>query len=552
MNSNQNTVNKFLVVGSGLSALGSIKALNKMGIVPDVFDTSIEIEQEIIEVKDRLKNLNQKDWNESDINKILIAPGQNKKIFSIPRKTVLNSSFFYGESQGISDIKSSGILPPFSYALGGLAEGWGAAFLPPAKEDLHEWIYSHDEICQNFKEILKSMDVTGEKSELDSSFPLLKDDLHSLEYSNEATTLLSNLQKNNKNLNILIGKSRLLLNPIKEKFSPYFPTKLLTGRKFNFLESQRIEMQRDWHFQIHDAIYKPSNEIKLLAEEGKINLCSGIRVTEIQPNSDNSINVHFVIIENKKLSTASYQKVFLAAGCINTSRIILNSKKFYNTKLKVQTRGGFILPAISLKKINLPLTIKNTMPEFFIAIFDKFFSSWIHIQISLQNDLFENRLNSIKDKIPFMNVVQKIKERVFIVFVNLSSDQAGHYELQLDSEKMSIYGPRLNTLYVKRFINPLKKLNLIFKIFSIFVKAKVLVSPFGKSNSGTFHVGGAFPMKREPKNWNETNQLGELSDIKNLHLVDSSTFPTLPGTTIGLLSKVMAYCVTKKALKEGS
>ena len=56
MNSNQNTANKFLVVGSGLSALGSIKALNKMGIVPDVFDTSIEIEQEIIEVKERLKN----------------------------------------------------------------------------------------------------------------------------------------------------------------------------------------------------------------------------------------------------------------------------------------------------------------------------------------------------------------------------------------------------------------------------------------------------------------------------------------------------------------
>ena len=55
-------------------------------------------------------------------------------------------------------------------------------------------------------------------------------------------------------------------------------------------------------------------------------------------------------------------------------------------------------------------------------------------------------------------------------------------------------------------------------------------------------------MRKQPLEWNETNYLGELSDMKNLHLVDSSTFPTLPSTTIGLLSKVMAFSVTEKAL----
>ena len=57
-------------------------------------------------------------------------------------------------------------------------------------------------------------------------------------------------------------------------------------------------------------------------------------------------------------------------------------------------------------------------------------------------------------------------------------------------------------------------------------------------------------MRRKPIKWNETNYLGELEEMKNLHLVDSSTFPTLPGTTIGLLSKVMAYAITKEALKD--
>ena len=77
----------YLVIGSGLSALGSIKALNKQGIFPDVIDTSIELDKDSLEIKDRLKNTNQRDWNEADIKKILMDCPENNKIFSIPRKT---------------------------------------------------------------------------------------------------------------------------------------------------------------------------------------------------------------------------------------------------------------------------------------------------------------------------------------------------------------------------------------------------------------------------------------------------------------------------------
>ncbi len=541
---------KFLVIGSGISALGSIKALNKEGIYPDVYDTSIEIEEHLKDIKEKFRNSNQKDWKESDIKNTLLKFKKNEKFFSIPKKTIFSSSFFYGESQVKDDIDSEGILPPFSYALGGLAEGWGAAFLPPAKDDLKEWVYSYKDICKNFKEILQDMHVTGERDGLEKVFPVMKDDLHSLKYSNESLNLLKKLKKYNKNPNILIGKSRLLLDTMEEKFIPYFADSLVPKKQFNSFDKQRIEMQRDWYWQVHDAIYKPSLEIKMLSEEGKINLYSGRRVIDIVTNLDKTLNINFITSSGKKLSTTSYEKVFLAAGCINSSRIILNSKKFFDKKLKVKTRGGFLLPAISLRKINPSLKIKNTMPDFFIEILNKFFPNWIHVQVSLQNELFENRLNWISKKIPFKAFFKSIRERVFIVFVNLNSDEAGHYELHLDPNYMSDYGPRLNTTYIKKSIKPIKKSNLIFQIFSIFAKAKVLVSPFSKSNAGTYHVGGSFPMRRKPIKWNETNYLGELADIKNLHLVDSSTFPTLPGTTIGLLSKVMAYSITKEALKD--
>ena len=51
---------KFLVIGSGISALGSIKALNKEGIYPDVYDTSIEIEEHLKDIKEKFRNSNQR------------------------------------------------------------------------------------------------------------------------------------------------------------------------------------------------------------------------------------------------------------------------------------------------------------------------------------------------------------------------------------------------------------------------------------------------------------------------------------------------------------
>ena len=85
---------KFLVIGSGISALGSIKALNKEGIYPDVYDTSIEIEEHLKDIKEKFRNSNQKDWKESDVKNTLLKFQDNEKIFSIPKKTLFSSSFF--------------------------------------------------------------------------------------------------------------------------------------------------------------------------------------------------------------------------------------------------------------------------------------------------------------------------------------------------------------------------------------------------------------------------------------------------------------------------
>jgi hypothetical protein len=43
-------------------------------------------------------------------------------------------------------VKEEGDIPPFSYGIGGLSAGWGAAVLPPQESDLADWPISIQEL----------------------------------------------------------------------------------------------------------------------------------------------------------------------------------------------------------------------------------------------------------------------------------------------------------------------------------------------------------------------------------------------------------------------
>ena len=71
--------------------------------------------------------------------------------------------------------------------------------------------------------------------------------------------------------------------------------------------------------------------------------------------------------------------------------------------------------------------------------------------------------------------------------------------------------------------------------------------PLAKLNSGSYHVGGTMPMTQgEPRGF-QTDRLGRVAGWERVHVVDSSVFPSLPGTTIGLLLMANAYRIADQA-----
>ena len=71
---------------------------------------------------------------------------------------------------------------------------------------------------------------------------------------------------------------------------------------------------------------------------------------------------------------------------------------------------------------------------------------------------------------------------------------------------------------------------------------------FLKNSLGVWHFGGTLPMKKNSKIKTCCNSSGELLGQKGLFIIDTSSFPSIPGSTIGMLTMANAYRIAKKAI----
>ena len=77
------------------------------------------------------------------------------------------------------------------------------------------------------------------------------------------------------------------------------------------------------------------------------------------------------------------------------------------------------------------------------------------------------------------------------------------------------------------------------------------LSPFAQGVDGKprgWHLGGTLPMTARPGEPWQTDLLGRPHGWSRTHVADSSTFPSLPGTTVALLAMANATRIVDGAL----
>jgi hypothetical protein len=300
-------------------------------------------------------------------------------------------------------------------------------------------------------------------------------------------------------------KLKNLINK-KSISSNFFDCLDLQGKK-NFVFGQsRVAIK-------NNAVFSVDNLLKDLIKKKKIIFINNFEVEKFEELNNE------IIISSSNGKKIKCKKLYLACGPLETSKIILNSCKKIK---KIKINETKLIPSLWFSKKNIKFNHNNNYSDFFFNKTNRpFFSTQIYF---LKDGIISKFKNLSVIKFFFIKIFLRFfQNRLFFFLTYLDQDYSNKIVLKLNRGQIHIKElPKQNNNYNK----VLKIINSHFKkkIFQIF---KLDKKKFGYG----YHVGSSFPMSFSKKT-GHSDKIGRISNLRNIHIVDSSVLTRIPTSTI--------------------
>jgi hypothetical protein len=383
-------------------------------------------------------------------------------------------------------------------AFGGNSLIWGANCLRMFKSQFKTWPIKYCHLEKYYEQAEKLLEVCHFQDQISQNFKIKKFIYNNRKlYDPFIISKLDKIKKADKNL--LIGFARLALSS-----DCYACMNCFYGCKDDFIFNSKKWFETNLRKNINikfglelDYFKYDQKLVKLFFKKDKINYYC--------------------------------ENLYLCAGTLSTTQIVLNS---YDKKslLNIKESQLFIIPCFFTDK---KIDSKKIQTLSQLHIFSKKYQN-IYFELKHDPDLIKKIL---KKKFLFLYyfIPDFIFKKIYIITGFLPDSYSSEY-LQLSNynklhefqwkkkdksiEKKKIKKELLNIIY---FIS--KKLN--FTYFSF------LLNIYSKGRS--YHLGSSIPMQSvHSKKYIHTDINGRLNFNKNVFICDSSNFPDLPSTSIGL------------------
>ncbi len=380
------------------------------------------------------------------------------------------------------------------------------------------------------------MPLSGAEDSLTDSFPMYKTELDPIRLPPIVEACLGRLSRS-KSLNnredVAFGRARLA---VRASDGPDGLGCVYCGRCYSGC--------------VYDSIHNTDQELGVLERTGQVDYRPDRMVTRID---EGEAWVELVCERNDGTSeTLRLSRVFVAAGAINSTRLVLESKGLFHRPVPMKSTQGFVVPMLSMVGAPFTWPDANTLTGMFFEFrVPHFPDHWVHTQINAANDLVLARLDyqpqrgRLKDRLLKFGL-----GRLLVGFCNFHSADAGGYELTLrpgekggrsilDIEpRPSAAYERIAKLGAKRLLSLLSKVG-VFPLLPL-----MLGDP---KRPASWHFGGTLPMSERPGDEMSTDVLGRPRGWKRVHIVDESVFPSIPSTSVALLSMANAARIAQTA-----
>lgn len=429
----------------------------------------------------------------------------------VPLKTVNGSDYPYwlSEPQSYTVKNKEGILS--SNAKGGFSAVWGAGVLPYTEEELAKWPISYNDLKQSYESLSSFMPMAGVKDVLDVKFPLLHKNVSNLKQSSQFNKVFNNCKKNQNDLvneGFFIGKSRLAVHNTKAECT--YCSECIEGCP-------------------EKIIYSAARTLDDLLQSPLVSYKSGVLVEKLK-SIDNEVHIKAFDIKTKEECVFRASKVFLGAGALSSTKIMMRSLEAYNVEFFIKDSQYFLFPIIGPFVKGVFTEKLTTLSQAFCEIINpKLVSFRVHISLYGYSPFLKqfvyNKFGFFSAVLkPFLNLGLK---KLYIGQAYLPSYKSNEISLKMvkkndiDEITINVKKNRKVRSDIRKILKEFNKKSRQTGLYGLWPMLQI--APVGKG----FHYGSSMPMKSAPTTIYETNILGESFGLKNVHVIDATVLPEI-------------------------
>lgn len=508
------------VIGSGFAGIFAARALAARGLAVEILDVGEELDDQRRAVVAKLRDLPPEAWPEGDHVLIRQNPTLGKR--ELPKKMHFGSDYIYASERSFAPLamRAKGRAPHPTFAKGGFSNVWGAAMLPPDACDMADWPVSRVEMEPYFDTVGRSLPLCGGAGTLSRSFPAHTDRLGALDPGPQGRALLADLRRAEGALlavQTLYGEARLAVHTKDED-----EALSCTGCGRCFIGCVR------------GSIFSTLPMLDDLVRRRRVGYRTGLFVDRIAERGSE------VVVEAMDLGSGSRQRfwfdaVFIAAGPINTTRLLLSSRDLYDRTVALKESQKFIMPMLRWRGAKTAMeSASPTLAAAFIETKAPGLSDhWVHVQVVAMNRTLLDGMGVPAGRVA-SHLAAPVLRRVMVAWCGLHSDHSSALELCLrrgeaaapDVLDVDLCVREEARAAARRAARNLAALGHLFR--TTFLPQLIR---FANPGSGT-HCGSSFPMRERPRDLLDSDSLGRPFGWSRVFAVDSSVLPSIPGTTL--------------------
>jgi len=517
------------VVGSGPAGLWCAKALLARGVRVTVLDVGERLPAALAETARSLAALPLADWPADAVERIAADDTAGGR--AIPRKLVLGSDYLYGGSRAFApqEGENDGAQP--TYALGGYTVAWGAAMLPFHADDMTGWPFGPPALRPHYETVARALPLTGAADGLQAAFPSHRPAFDPAPPPPAAAALLHRLERARglRAAGAIFGQARLAVDTGRSPQGCRRCGLCLTGCPVG-------------------AVYGTGPEMLALAAAGKLAYRDRVLLRRVREDAA-GVEAELLQLDGGGLLHERFDAVFLGAGAVGTTRILLRSAGHYGRPVGLLEAPKFLLPMLALRApLRRPEERESEFAAAFLELRDDALSPhWVHAQLSAINRLALSRLGIRAGGGWRKRLAGRLACHLLFAWGGVHSAHSPDIALRLERRGEDdildvASAPGTDTRGAIR--RAARRLARLAPRFGALAPAfLVRTHSFGTSA----HVGGTFPMRRTPDGPFASDELGRPAGYRRVHIVDAAAFPSVPATTVAFSIMANAHRIGSAA-----